>query len=192
MCTCSVLCVKPAQFEIPCFSQSETTLILRMALTYEEVLKVWQGLEIILGMSVLNEKGDFGHECLRETLIRLQCLPLFNETPENMDVLLSMVQLLTVLRNMTFYASMNGGYDGSEITTWIHHGRDVVGPAQPTRELKDVVGNSPEHIEDILDKSIQEVKHLQVTCSSDSFNVQQLLSKALKLLEQVAEELSAI
>lgn len=105
MCTCSVLCVKPAQFEIPCFSQSETTLILRMALTYEEVLKVWQGLEIILGMSVLNEKGDFGHECLRETLIRLQCLPLFNETPENMDVLLSMVQLLTVLRNMTFYAS---------------------------------------------------------------------------------------
>lgn len=87
---------------------------------------------------------------------------------------------------------MNGGYDGSEIATWIHHGRDVVGPAQPTRELKDVVGNSREHIEDILDKSIQEVKHLQVTCSSDSFNVQQLLSKALKLLEQVAEELSAI
>ena len=112
------------------------------ALKFGEVLLMWQGLHSLLGMASLNEKASGGHECLREFLLRFRCLPLLADNPGYIADVNQMIQLLTILANMTFTAVMSGETGITELTTWMSgrrsccRGTGAVGEAlwrDPTR-----------------------------------------------------------
>lgn len=160
-----------------------------MALLYVDVLLVWQGLMVILGAEELNAKASFGHECLRELLMRFRCFPLIAHTPQHMDDCLEMIQLLTVLANMTFTMSM--GSEVNHASNWVDK-LDVAGPPETWDHLKSVIRRDPDHFKSSIDIARTELKGLKETCTSQVPNVQELISRVEILLDDIHAGFTAL
>lgn len=156
-------------------------------LTFDEAFSMWCGLEVILGMDGLYWKSQYGYECLRETLMQLECLPLFKENSENMNDMLAMVKLLTALNSMTFRAVMGSASEISEVADWIENGRDIV-PVNPPRDLSDFLAKNRAHVVNILGQSITELALLKSECCSELTNIVDLLNRIEPLLDCLAKE----
>lgn len=164
-----------------CFAMAVT-------LTFDEAFSMWCGLQVILGLDNLYWKSQYGYECLRETLMQFECLPLFKENSENMCDLLAMVQLLTALNSMTFHAVMGSASEISELSNWIENTRDIV-PVKPSRDLSDLVAKDRAHYVDILGRSVTEVALLKSECASSLTNILDLLNRVEPLLDCLAKEM---
>lgn len=78
---------------------------------------IWDGLVALNGLAELHSRHTWAYEVVRETL--MEFLPLFRGEFVLFTAMLEMIQLLTVLSNMTFKASMDGELEVSELSCWV-------------------------------------------------------------------------
>lgn len=155
------------------------------ALKFGEVLLMWQGLHSLLGMASLNEKASGGHECLREFLLRFRCLPLLADNPGYIADVNQMIQLLTILANMTFTAVMSGETGITELTTWMSEEEAVAGVLEPWEKLYGVIQRDPGHFRSVLAVCKSEIASLKAECNTSLTHVHDLISRIGSLLDQI-------
>ena len=156
-----------------------------MPLMYTDVLVMWQGLHFLHGMSGMYEKSSFGHECVREFLMRFRSLPVIAQDQNDMAVIMEMILLLTVLSNMTFKAAMDGDDRISQLSTWIADAHDIVGPPETWAHLQSVIVADPEHFRLMLSKAQDEMNHLKAECNPGLPYVHNLLGQAELVLVKI-------
>ena len=116
---------------------------LAAAIAYADVLAMWKGLVIVFGIPALAHRSSFEHENTREILLKLHYI--WGDNPQNLKVVYEVIQLLTILMNMTFKAQMDGENDvdskAFQHSTWVDVAESVPGylqtavhPPAPLRE----------------------------------------------------------
>ena len=165
-----------------------------MALSYIDVLTVWQGLLNLLGMPTLSERSSRQPECLREFAMRFRCFPLVADptTPEHMADFLDMVCFLTVLGSMTFTASMSGEGSVSKFTTWVYDVQAMMGPPEDWEKLKEKICRDPDHFRATVRISLEAIQSLKEECSTHVKDVYGLILRVEPLLGEIQKEIESL
>ena len=156
-----------------------------MALSFEDVLAVWNGLMVYLGPEVLNSKANYQHECLREFLIRFRCYPSVADASEHLSDFLEVIQFLTVMQSMTFTHAMGGV--PTRLCNWVSIDEKFVGAPETWEHLKDVILKDPAHFNRTVLISIREIKSLQSEAAPSATYVVDLLSRVEALLDGIQQ-----
>ena len=139
---------------------------LAAAIVYADVLALWKGFVIVFGIPALAHRSNFEHENTREILLKLN--RIWADNTQNLKVVYEVIQILTILMNMTFKTQMDGDGDVDskdfQHSTWLELGESVPGynqtqlsvpalPASMSEKLKQFVVRS-----DCKDLLLKELK----------------------------------
>ena len=156
-----------------------------MALTFGDVFAFWQGLTIAFGEDTMNDKATFGHECLREVLMRFRCCPAVSA--EHMDDCLEMIRLLTVFASITSSHSMR--MEVSEETHWIPEKTRVCGALESWQHLRCVIQRNPLHFNGVFAIARSEIKDLRGASAGATQFVVDLLWRVDAILNLIQDSL---
>lgn len=162
---------------------------------YSEVKCLWDTMLFAYDLAGLAQRAQFQDENTRETLIKLR--PIWVQDANSLSNVEEVVQILTVLANMTFHVQMGGQIN--EGSTWVE-ASDCAGPVAPQKpssleERLSVFTRSDEGKTMLiteLERSVQELGVLSgqaevsaVWAIQRKFNfVQSLLQEALHIVRR--------
>ena len=129
--------------------------------SFDEVSCVWNSMVETYGMVEMVQKSVMGHECVRETLYGLRVLWIDND--ENLSLVSSTIQVITVLSNMTGFAQMDGGRTPRKESVWVEAEPFPSGlPLPMRRKLAGfvTVQDKYEHWKSMLHESLKELSTL--------------------------------
>ena len=154
-----------------------------MALEFGKVKAAWESLCWQHGMEGMQAKAEFGHECLRETLMQFR--PVFADKCEHYQAMTVVAQLLTVFNTMTLTDLMKT--EVTRATCWVeyrnilpHVYRDL--SATRAEVMDQMVKGKSEHVWDILAKSDRELSSLVSEMPEDSTYILKSLAEVQELL----------
>ena len=160
-----------------------------MAVLWTQVKQLWDCLSGFLGLAELSRLLDFEYENIRESFLKLRCIW---DYPADLQIALEMIQILTVLQCMTFYARMGSEDQICETTTFVEAENYGPRPHHPcsVRDNLRAFLNTPAKKEMTLSEVNKALKDLDslIIAAKDNHAILNRFNAAKALLQDVARE----